>query len=98
MFSYKWNDYWGPGTPGVPRIVRNQMDPYGPVTLRVYKRNQMDPNESIWFHLFGSICMLSRVKGRPGKVKGLRNTIASLRRWLQMDSFHPFSSILTPPE
>ena len=33
-------------------IVRNQMDPYRSVTLRVYKCNRMDPNGSIWFHLY----------------------------------------------
>ena len=28
------------------------IDPYNCVTLTVYKWNQMDPNGSIWFHLY----------------------------------------------
>ena len=35
-------------------IIRNQMDLYGSVTLRVYKWNQTDPNGSIWFHFVHS--------------------------------------------
>ena len=35
-----------------------------PLTLTVYKWNQMDPNGSIWFHLYAV-----RVKGRPLNLK-----------------------------
>ena len=38
------------GPPAKSYIVRNQMDPYRFVTVRV--RPQMDPNGSIWFHLY----------------------------------------------
>ena len=58
----QWFSTSGPGTTSGPWggsrwspdkfIVRNQIDLCVSVTQRVYKWNQMDPNGSIWFHLY----------------------------------------------
>ena len=73
------------------------IDPYKSVTLTVYKWNQMDPNGSIWFHLY-----TVRVKGETMKFKSLRNTAhrnknpkkVSCSKWVNVCIFI-FAFILT---